>query len=639
MPIYPADTQLSVHDVHPRQAISGWQLSPDGGQFAFVHRRDELAEEVIAHGQRRIKVTSLADLCLLPSDGGYPRPLTSSGDFSTPAVWSPDGQWLAFARAGELQVMPATGGEGRALYRGPLFQPPLYDPGDAALGLPRWSPAGNAILFATREGHRTTLHLVSNDGRLQREILAVEGTIVSWDWSPDGRRVVVVTRGEDGWTGDVRVLDVETGAARVLCTEEHYEYRKPVAAWAPDESRIVIRSNRSGWAKLWLASPESVEQQPLTQGDWDDYAFRFSPDGAQIVYACRAEQGGSGDDLWILSLAGGTPRRLTEHDGINAPVAWSPAGRIFYWHSSPTEPGDLWSVEASGGEPRRLTWSAPLGLSGKLRAPEEVVITNDDGTNIPALIYLPARHREGQRYPAIVWVHGGPTGVSRRDFAPHNNWLANQGYVVLVPNFRGSVGYGVPHMAAVSGDGVGKHDLGDVLATGQYAKTLPYVDLARGVGIGGRSWGGYLTLMAATKAPNAFSCAVAGAAISDWRIQQAQTEVRGYDHWLVGGWVYEHPDRVHDRSPVNFAGQIAAPLLVYHGEEDHDVPYPQIVQFVEQARRAGAALDWVSYPAEGHGNRKRENRQDVLDRTARFFRRHLHPWDFRENPSGGQTQN
>lgn len=260
-----------------------------------------------------------------------------------------------------------------------------------------------------------------------------------------------------------------------------------------------------------------------------------------------------------------------------------------------------------------------LDLERKLRAPEEVTITSEDGTRIPALVYLPAYFQDGERYPAIVWIRGGPAAVSRFEFKPFYNWLANQGYVVITPNYRGSTGYGVAHMLAVSGEGVGKHDLQDVLATRQYIMSQPTVDLRRGVGVGGHSWGGYLALMAVTHAPEAFACAVAGAAIADWRIQQSQTEVRYYDRWLMGGWIYEQSERARDRSPVSAAAQISVPLLVYHGEEDRDVPFAQIGTFVEAARCAGADVEYVTYPSEGHSNRLPRNQQDTLERIAHLL--------------------
>jgi dipeptidyl aminopeptidase/acylaminoacyl peptidase len=450
-----------------------------------------------------------------------------------------------------------------------------------------------------------------------------------------------VTREEDGWRGDVRLLDLKSGRDCLLAREDHFEYQKPVAAWAQRGKSIITRSNSSGWSKLWVIDPGNGSAQQLTTGEWDDYAFRLAPDGQRIVFASRAEQQSSSDDLWLCSIEGDDegkqPRRLTDQRGINVPLAWLRDNRVYYWHSSPTEPGDLWVVSAKGGAPTQLTWSAPLDLERKLREPEEVMIQGDDGTRIPALMYLPVYYQKDERYPAIVWIHGGPTAVSRYTFAPTHNWLANQGYVVIVPNYRGSIGYGVEYMLGVSGDGLGKNDLKDVLSAATYVRTRPEVDLSRGIGVGGRSWGGYLTLMAVTQAPEMFSCAVAGAAIADWRIQQSQTEVRYYDRWLVGGWVYEQAERAWDRSPISSAERVKTPLLVYHGEEDRDVPFAQIGPFVEEARRTGTTVEYVTYPAEGHSNRLPNNQEDVLTRTADFFHRYLHPWNLRDNPAANQT--
>ena len=629
--------QLTPSEVYPRQATYGFQLAQDDQHLTFILQRDKRAEEVVEEDRKSIRETVLADLCIIPVRGGYPRPITSSGDMSNPATWSPDGQHLAFERGGSLQVIPAAGGKARTIFTGEFYHPPL-ELGDAWLGYPRWSPNSKHLLFATRRAYRTALRLASIDGGLQRELLTVEGYLIGWDWSPDGRQVLIVTRSEDGSVGDVRLLDVDTGGARVLWEERDYEYQKPVAAWTPNGERIVFRSNRSGWAKLWTGVPDGSEVRSLTGGAWDDYAFRMSPHGRRVVFASRAEQVGTADDLWVIDLAGGEPQRLTQHPGINVPLAWSRMDRILYWHSSPTEPGDLWTIPASGGEPDRLTWRAPIELERKLRAPEEHVITSDDGTRIPSLVYLPAYHQDGERYPGIVWIHGGPTSICRYEYRPFCNWLANQGYVVILPNYRGSIGLGLGHMTAVAGEGLGKNDLNDILAAGKYLKALPYVNYSRGIGVGGHSWGGYLTLMAVTQAPDMFSCAVAGAAITDWRIQQAQTAVRYYDRWLVGGWVYEQTQRARERSPITFADRITVPLFVFHGEEDHDVPFAQIGEFVAKAQAAGVMIEFKTYPGEGHANRKPENQADALERMSAFFRRHLQPWNLRDNPSGNQVQ-
>ena len=630
-------TQLSLSEVHNRQAIYGFQLSPNGQQFCLTLQRDRRDDEIIEGSIRKIKTSILSDLYVMPAKGGYLRPITDTSDVNSPAVWSPDGTWLAFVDKDGLKIMPAIGGEKQNIYKGKLYTPPL-EQGDAFYGCPRWSPDGESLLFATNESPITTLHLVSKNGRQQRELHSTEGYILTWDWSPDSRHVVIVSRSENGWVGDIRLIDIDADQFRVLCNEENYEYQKPVAGWSPDGQLIVFRSNRTGWSKLWTIVPDSATPRLLIPGDFDDYSFRFSQDGKLLVYASCAEQDGISNDLWITPLPAGKPNRLTHFKGINVPLAWSQDNRIYFWHSSPTEPGDLWVISANGGEPERLTWSSPIEIERKLRAPEEVVITNEDGTKIPSLIYLPVFYQKDEQYPAIVWIHGGPASVSRFDFTPLYNWLANQGFVVIVPNFRGSTGFGVPYMSLVTGEGLGKNDLSDVLAAGMYAQTLPYVNLDRGVGVGGRSWGGYLSLMAITQAPELFSCAVAGAAISDWRIQQSQTEVRYYDRWLIGGWVYEQEQRVRERSPINFVDRIRVPLLIYHGAEDRDVPFPQFQSFIERAKHAGVEIECVTYLAEGHSNKIPGNQQDTLDRIQVFYRRNLQPWNLRDNPSGNQVQ-
>jgi dipeptidyl aminopeptidase/acylaminoacyl peptidase len=641
--------QLTAAEVHPRQELGGFQLSPDGRWVSFLLQRDLRSTQVEEEGGQRVKTTPVADLCLMPSGGGYPRALTGAGDLTVPGTWSGDGKSLVFARSEELQLLELSDAAPSGLsvagfssvYKGRLYKPGVAE-GDAHLAYPCWRPAGeDLLLFASCDGKETSLRVVSRDGRMRRDVYSVNGAIIGWRWSPDGQKILFVARDENRLEGFIGLLDFDSTALVASWRERHYEYGLPAAVWTPDGGRTVFRSNRSGWSKLWVAAPDGSDARPLTDGDWDEYSFRLSPDGREVVYASRRGQSVSGDDLWVSPLGGGEPRRVTQHPGVNVPVAWAEDGRLYYLHSSPSEPRELWVVTHGGIEERarRLTFSAPAELGRKLRAPEEVVIENDD-TKLTALVYLPADYEEGDSLPAIVWVRGGPTGSCRYDFNPVCNYLANLGFVVVTPNYRGSTGCGVGHMEAVSGEGVGKNDLSDIWATQKYIRErMPNVDLARGVGIGGRSWGGYLTLMAVTsdESPPRFSCAVAGAAVSDWLIQQSETEVRYYDRWLLGGWVYEQQERARARSPVNFVENIRAPLLVYHGELDRDVPFSQIKIFVEKAEGAGVRVEHKFYPGEGHSLKKPENQEDALRLTGEFFRKHLQPWNLSDNPCAGQV--
>ena len=147
---------------------------------------------------------------------------------------------------------------------------------------------------------------------------------------------------------------------------------------------------------------------------------------------------------------------------------------------------------------------------------------------------------------AVVWAHGGPFCAHALEYFPLFHWLANLGFVVLVPHFEGSTSFGLDHMDAVRGDGCGVADLEGALAAGRHARDGHLrcdgyrVDVERGVAIAGHSWGGYLALLAATRPRDSpFSCAVASAGIADWAAQQRGTDVRYYDRWLMDGWVYE----------------------------------------------------------------------------------------------------
>ncbi len=163
--------------------------------------------------------------------------------------------------------------------------------------------------------------------------------------------------------------------------------------------------------------------------------------------------------------------------------------------------------------------------------------------------------------------------------------------------------------------------------------------LARAWGFAGRSWGGYLSLRAVTRAVHPFVCGWAGAAIADGEIQQTETEVRYYDYQLLGGFLTDEAVRARakDRSPIHGIADLKVPLLITHGRKDHDVPFRQIKKFVQAARQCGAPLEEALFFDEGHANKEEANIVTEYSRILAFFRRHLLPWDFKSNPCPGQA--
>lgn len=527
------------------------------------------------------------------------------------------------------------------------------------------------------------------------------GTLIGWDHSQkeeDGR-VALVHRLADAMVAEVVLLELGDegegggGAAdpTILAVDSRVEYCKPKAAFLAD-GKLLLRLNapRHG---LWLWSggdgggagagslePVDVMGDGARHGTYDvcsgsygplgaPEGFRLDPGRTRAVVAARrvgGEDVSYADELYLLDFGEEKQRRRhpgriigTVDGGCKLPVAVSDA-EVIYHLRSPVESGDLYLTKLPGNENgtgTRLTETMPLSLKQKLVTPKEVMIRNEkapfrdegsDPLHVHALLFAPPGSSD-ERLQPLLWLHGGPMAQYSYDCNPLLSWLAGCGYLVLAPNFSGSTGNGLGHMERVLGDGCGVADLSDCLACAAWLRALddPRLDLSRGIGVAGHSWGGYLAFLCMLESDDegrsVFGCGVAAAGIADWSVQQRHTEVRYYDRALLGGWVYEDEvaARARAASPLTRASDLRAPLLVLHGDKDVDVPYPQIPPFVEAARRSthpGAEVEFHAYPGEGHGmSGTAEVQADYLRRIRTFLRIHLKPWDFTSNPHGDVT--
>jgi dipeptidyl aminopeptidase/acylaminoacyl peptidase len=253
---------------------------------------------------------------------------------------------------------------------------------------------------------------------------------------------------------------------------------------------------------------------------------------------------------------------------------------------------------------------------------EIVTFKSYDGTLVSAVVTMPFNLKRDGGNPAVVMPHGGPTGQTNDGFSRYATALASRGYVVIQPNPRGSTGYGLAFQKANFQD-LGGGDLKDELAAKQFLVDSGYVDGKR-VGIAGGSYGGFMTLMAIGKAPDAFAAAVDLFGIIDWRTmwQHEDALLQAYQKTLLGS-PDENP-KVYDASPpLTYINAVKAPLLVQQGENDIRVPPGQAKQVVEALKKKGNVVDAVFYPEEGHGFYKREHQQDSLQRMVDWFDKYL----------------
>jgi dipeptidyl aminopeptidase/acylaminoacyl peptidase len=316
---------------------------------------------------------------------------------------------------------------------------------------------------------------------------------------------------------------------------------------------------------------------------------------------------------------------------VQSSGGWSPDGtKLLFQHTDPRRPAELFWIEASGGDgPRELTYSLPQSVDrDSLVEPELVHYPSTDGRQVPAWLFVPRNLDRSRKHPAIVWIHGDGIAQNydgwhvRRDYAVYysfHQYLVQLGFIVLAPDYRGSVGYGKEWRVAPYRD-LGGIDYEDIAASVPYLDGLLYVDPAR-IGVWGLSYGGFLTLQALTLDPQLFRCGVDVAGVHDFRFW-----FRDPGGIWVGGRLgdpRENPDAYARAAPVTRVDRIERPLLVLHGTADVNVPFLESLSLVDELLKKGKDVDFAVYPGEFHYFHREHVLRDAWRRVEEFFERHL----------------
>jgi dipeptidyl aminopeptidase/acylaminoacyl peptidase len=308
--------------------------------------------------------------------------------------------------------------------------------------------------------------------------------------------------------------------------------------------------------------------------------------------------------------------------GVCGNPEWSPDGkRISFTFTTPTLPKDLYVIAVESGEKEQLTYSMPAGnFEERLVVPEKVRYKSTDGYEINAYLYKPREIGAGEKFPGMVWIHGGPTGQYEEMFQHQNqssepslHFFVQNGYVILQPNIRGSSGYGKAFEKA-NNKCWGKCDLEDVLAGAEYLKSLPYVNGDKMV-VCGRSYGGMLTMAAVTNAPGVFQAAIAESGHEDWT-----HEAKDFDYEL--GPLPENYQLRWELSPVNHVKNVTTPIFVIHGE-GRGPSSTDSKSFVEELRKYNKTFLYKSYLDEGYYVHGVKNRRQMLLDKLEFLDQYL----------------
>jgi dipeptidyl aminopeptidase/acylaminoacyl peptidase len=605
--------RLTLEDLLSPEPIGDTALSPDGKTFA------------LARG---------GQIVLMPSEGGWPVTLTSTAGGKTGISWSPDGRFLAYASEGSIWSVRASGGPPKRLTHA---APGPGDPRSAADRDPQWSPTGRWILFETGRTGRNSLMVISEDGAVSNAVAESRADEDSPAWAPDGKSISYTERSPEYFSGKLKVLKIDpktgqpSGDPATLYTAPTdrgggWSIRK--AQWAPDSRSLAIVLQETGWDHIYLIPASGGTPKPLTKGEFEDTNPVFSPDGKSLAIV-STRKGLEQSDIWIVPVDGASARQLAEFKtpGVESSPEWSPDGREIYFHrNTPFESTDLWEVAITpGASPKALTHTLPKNFDGALQMPEKIEYTSKDGIKIAAMLYKPQRMKPGVRYPAVLWIHGGPEGQDLFRFDPWAQYLAQQGYLVLEPNYRGSTGYG-EKFRNLNVEDSGGGEVDDVAAGAHYLVDQGLADPKR-LAIGGGSHGGTMVAYAVTKFPTLFQAAIEMYGVVDRATFNERTNRNSAIRWMMkmGGTPAEKPEVYRRANSLLEVSAIQTPLLILHGENDPQVPPYESAQFVKALREHHKVFYYFTYPNELHGFSQREHRLDAWRKELAFLEKYIQP--------------
>lgn len=430
--------------------------------------------------------------------------------------------------------------------------------------------------------------------------------------SPDPKDLSIFLAQADG-SGTELVYSAKSGSRDI-----------PVG-WSPDGTRLAIFTDVFDRLRTGILRVDTREVRWMDSGPFDEVPIEFSPDGLRLL---TLRTTGVQVLVAVYNLDSGQATVSPFHMSYTGDVWFAADSRgVIATRNSLDRPNEIVRWDSASDRYEAL-WTPPFGnvsaeslVSGKV-----VRYPTFDGREIEALLLTPRSRNPRERLPAIVYVHGGPSWQWFDEFDGVLQFMVLQGYVVLLPNIRGSIGYGATFRDLNLKD-LGGGDLRDIEAGAHFLTSLPNVDSAR-LGITGISYGGYMTYMAMTKQPEIWAAGCAEAGITDWR--------KGYDDQLPS---LQHLDRMlmgdpeenaalwADRSPVNFANQMSAPLMIIHGLNDPRCPIIHAHLFrdalLKLGRREGEDFEYLEYSDEGHSSYDIQQRMRSVLPMMDFFDRRL----------------
>jgi len=578
---------------HGRKSSQTPKWSPDARFLAFVSERD---------GKKQIYRIS--------PTGGEAVQLTTEDNGVDNFAWSPDGTTLAYTSTGpESKIkkdrkdkygdFEIINGDYAMLHLWVLRVPaeipadPKQRPKPEALTSGSqfsvsdfsWAPDGKKIAFEAQRDpdlssqETATIYVVNLGDKLVKKLLDGAGPHHHPVWSPDGKHIAFTTSNGEKFFfyADTRVAVVDTagGIPRVLTKEFDEDTR--LSSWGPDGIHFGA-----------LQRTESA-------------VFRLNPETGATERINRADP---------VSVQG---------------VSFTPDGRMLAGIlGRPDQFPEVFVSSTNDFAPRILTSVNDQAKAFHLATREVVQWKSSDGTTIEGILIKPADYDPGRKYPLLVVIHGGPTGIdtpmrSADRYYPVELFAA-KGALVLKPNYRGSAGYG-EKFRALNVRSLGIGDYQDVISGVDALIAKGIVDKDR-VGAMGWSQGGYISAFITTFSDR-FKAVSVGAGISDWMTYYVNTDIHPFTRQYLKATPWEDPEIYQKTSPIFYVNKAKTPTLIQHGDQDKRVPPPNAFELYQALKDRGVPVKLILYKGFGHPINKPKQQRAVMEHNYEWFSKYI----------------
>ena len=634
------------------RSVGAPALSPDGRRVVYEETRTNWEANAFE-----------TDLWLADVASGERHLLTLAAKSSSGAKWSPDGKWIAFlsdrtaalpgspAGKKQLYVMPANGGEAQQVTK---LEAGVNDyewaPDSQRIALTAEAPEPKAmkdrkdtfgdyhVIHADyAQVHLWLLTLPQTDaaGRTPpagepKLLTAGEALSVgSFSWSPDGSRIAFSAQQDpdliSAFSSDIYTVSVAGGTVkRIVETEGPDNDPK----WSPDGTQIAFVTANASKSffytnrRIAVVSAEGGTPRVLTSNfDEDPNLLRWAAGG---IYFAALEKTNS--SLFVLDPKSNPTKKivLPGSDLANAFSFSQDFKHAAYRGSGANEYAEIYVGGLGGETPKQMTYVSDQ-LKGFSTAKREVVQwKSGDGTTVEGILTKPTDFDPAKKYPLLVVIHGGPTGVDTPAIAgdrtyPVERFVA-KGALVLRPNYRGSAGYG-EKFRSLNVRNLGVGDYADVISGVDSLIAKGFVDKDR-VGAMGWSEGGYISAFITTSSDR-FKAVSVGAGISDWMTYYANTDITPFTRQYLGATPWDDPEVYRKTSPISYIKTAKTPTLIQQGSLDKRVPVADSFELRQALEDHGVPVKMVLYDGFGHPINKPKQQRAVMEENENWFAHYI----------------